>query len=54
MSEEMAAQGRKFEEDVIHNTYLVLGVGPIGTVLEFLEGLAGRFNLSLSFKGILN
>lgn len=54
MLEEMAAQSGKYEEEVRQNIYLVLGVDKVGRVLEFLVGLAGRFNLSFSFKGILS
>lgn len=52
--EEMEAQGRKSEDGIIYNKDLVLWVGLIQRVLEMLEPLAGRFNISLSFNRILS
>lgn len=46
--------GGKSEEGVIHNINLILSLGLVGRVLEFLKGLAGRFNLSLSVKRTLS
>lgn len=50
MLEEMEAQDGKSEEGVIYSINLVFWVGLIQRVLEMLEGLAGRFNLSLVLK----
>lgn len=50
----MVAQCGESEEKVTHNINLVLGVEQVGMVSEFLESLAGRFNISLSFKEVLS